>query len=131
MTKEFCDIKGDGTPGTGVCINNCETGIVNNKSPPAQLRSIGYFEAWNPERPCLWMDITDFDQDRYTHIHFAFANVTSNLAVDVGSVQTQFNKFKTLRKSKRILSFGGWAQSTSKTTFQIFRDAGKSWERSL
>jgi hypothetical protein len=52
-TKEFCEITGDGTPGMGTCVSNCGMNIVNNALPPAQFRKIGYFEAWNPVRPCL------------------------------------------------------------------------------
>lgn len=37
---------------------------------------IGYFEAFNTERPCLTMDVTYMDTSKLTHIHFAFATVT-------------------------------------------------------
>jgi GH18 family chitinase len=98
--------------------------IVNNSVPPAEYRRIGYFEAWNPDRLCLWMDASAIDQSKFTHIHFAFADVTPDFKVDVSKVQAQFNKFKALTTSKRIIAFGGWAASTSTTTFQIFRDGG-------
>jgi GH18 family chitinase len=124
-TKDFCEVTGDGTPGTGTCISNCGTDIVNNDVAPAVFRKIGYFEAWNPDRPCLWMDVGSIDQSKYTHIHFAFADVTPDFQVDVSKVQVQFDKFKALRTSKRIIAFGGWAASTSKSTFQTFRDGGK------
>jgi hypothetical protein len=45
---------GYGTPGMGTCVSNCGINVFNNAQPPAQFRKIGYFEAWNPERPCLW-----------------------------------------------------------------------------
>ncbi|GAB1316462.1 hypothetical protein MFIFM68171_06672 [Madurella fahalii] len=106
-TKEFCKITGDGTPGMGTCISNCGMDIVNNKNAPAVYRKIWYFEAWNSERQCLWMDVTSFDESRFTHIHFAFADITPDFQVDV---------------TKRIVAFDGWAASTSPTTFQIFRE---------
>ena len=124
-TKDFCEITGDGTPGTGTCVSNCGMDIVNNNTPPSEYRKIGYFEAWNVDRDCLWMDATSIDENQFTHIHFAFADVTPDFKVDVSKVQTQFDKFKALRKSKRIVAFGGWAASTSTTTFQIFRDGGE------
>jgi GH18 family chitinase len=123
-TKDFCAITGDGTPGTGTCISNCGMNIVNNAAPPSQFRKIGYFEAWNPDRPCLWMDATSIDETKFTHVHFAFADITSDFQVDVSKVQAQFNKFKALKTAKRVVAFGGWAASTSKTTFQVFRDGG-------
>ncbi|KAK0710573.1 glycoside hydrolase superfamily [Apiosordaria backusii] len=128
-TKEFCEITGDGTPGTGTCVSNCGMEIVNNKVPPAEYRKIGYFEAWNPDRDCLWMDATSIDESKFIHIHFAFADVTPDFKVDVSKVQAQFNKFKALKTSKRIVAFGGWAASTSTTTFQIFRDGVNSANR--
>jgi hypothetical protein len=123
--KDFCAITGDGTPGTGTCISNCGMEIVNNNVAPSVYRKIGYFEAWNPERPCLWMDVSSIDESKFTHVHFAFADVTPDFRVDVSKVQDQFDKFKALKKAKRIVAFGGWTASTSKTTFQIFRDGGE------
>jgi GH18 family chitinase len=99
--------------------------IVNNNTPPSEYRRIGYFEAWNVDRDCLWMDATSIDENQFTHIHFAFADVTPDFKVDISKVQVQFDKFKALKKSKRIVAFGGWAASTSTTTFQIFRDGGE------
>lgn len=125
-TKDFCEITGDGTPGTGTCVSNCGMDIINNNTPPSEYRRIGYFEAWNVDRDCLWMDASSIDENQFTHIHFAFADVTPDFRVDISKVQAQFDKFKALKKSKRIVAFGGWAASTSTTTFQIFRDGGES-----
>lgn len=55
--------------------------IVNNKEPPKSFIKVGYFESWNPyTRPCLNMDIKDISKldGGYTHIHFAFANLTED-----------------------------------------------------
>lgn len=57
-TKDFCiDTSVDGAPGTAAkgtygCISNCGMDIVNNKQAPAKFERIGYFEAWNHNRPC-------------------------------------------------------------------------------
>ncbi|KAK4150040.1 hypothetical protein C8A00DRAFT_46482 [Chaetomidium leptoderma] len=111
------------------CNTNCGMDIVNNNAPPAEYRKIGYFEAWNPDCTCLWMDATSIDESKFTHIHFAFADVTPDFQVDISKVQAQFNKFKALTASKRIVAFGGLAASTSTTTFQIFRDGVSSANR--
>ena len=65
VTEEFCtktpaDTGAPGTaqPGTNGCISNCGTKITNNDDAPEEFRRVGYFEAWNTERKCLNMDIT-------------------------------------------------------------------------
>ena len=62
ITKDFCisspaDTGAPGTakPGSNGCIANCGMKIVNNGSPPASFKRVGYFEAWNRDRPCLHM----------------------------------------------------------------------------
>ena len=73
------------------------------------------------------MGVEDINTDRFTHIHFAFGGVTSELAIDVGGdIAELFQKFTKLQGVKRIVSFGGWADSTEK--FWIFRNAVESQE---
>lgn len=67
------------------------------------------------------MDISEVDTDRYTHIHFAFGNLTANWIPDLSGARKEFEGFKQLTGVKRILSFGGWAFSTDPSTYQIFR----------
>ncbi|KAK2782279.1 hypothetical protein FQN53_000095 [Emmonsiellopsis sp. PD_33] len=137
VTAEFCtptpaDTGAPGTadPGTNGCISNCGTDIVNNDDPPANFRRVGYFEAWNSNRPCLHMDVTEIDTTELTHIHFAFATVTEDFKVTAADVQEQFDKFVDMTTdAKKILSFGGWAFSTEGGTFQRFRDATKPENR--
>lgn len=62
----------------------------------------------------------------YTHIHFAFANVTrGTYKPEITDEQTlsEFESFKKLTNVKKIISFGGWAFSTEPGTFQILREA--------
>ena len=133
VTEEFCtetpaDTGAPGTaqPGTNGCISNCGTDIENNDSPPDTFRRVGYFEAWNHNRPCLHMDVTQIDTTELTHIHFAFATITEDFKVTVADVQEQFDKFVEMKTdAKKIVSFGGWAFSTEPETFQRFRDATK------
>lgn len=115
-TDEFCtDTTVDGRlgtakPGTNGCISNCGTKIVNNNVKPDSFARIGYFEGWNKERDCLQMDATQLDSNHYSHIHFAFATISSDFKVSMATnVKEQFDKFmKTPYYSvKKILSFGG------------------------
>lgn len=130
-TKEFCTpspaktgAPGTALPGTNGCISNCGTDIINNSNKPASFARVGYFEAWNANRPCLNMDISQFNPDWYTHVHFAFATITPDFKVNISGVEDQFNKMKTLdmKGAKKILSFGGWSFSTSQDTYPIFRN---------
>ncbi|PYI16968.1 glycoside hydrolase, partial [Aspergillus violaceofuscus CBS 115571] len=129
ITDEFCtdDPADTGAPGTAKngtngCISNCGTNITNNEDKPSQVRRIGYFEAWNLDRACLHMDISKFQgSDYYTHVHWAFANVTTDWAVDVSGYQGQFDGLLNLTGISRILSFGGWGFSTTGYTYSIFR----------
>jgi GH18 family chitinase len=90
---------------------------------------VAYFEAWNSNRKCLNMDVDQIDKSKYTHIHFAFANVTSGYNIDVSGAQHQFNLFKAMTGIKKIISFGGWDFSTKPGTFNILRDAVKPANR--
>jgi hypothetical protein len=127
-TEDFCtDTRGNGAPGTAKtgtngCISNCGMDIIPGDKPPAEYRSVGYFEAWNDNRPCLWMEATDIDPKKYTHIHFAFARLKADFSIDVAYVQRQFDKFKKLSGVKKVLAFGGWSDSTSRDSFLILRN---------
>ncbi|RBR16344.1 hypothetical protein FVER53590_05940 [Fusarium verticillioides] len=135
ITADFCKnttlgAPGTAKPGTNGCISNCGTDIVNNKSPPSSFMSVGYFEAWNQDRPCLWMDVSELEKrSELTHVHFSFARLTDSFEVDVSHVSYQFNKFKKLRGPKRILAFGGWVDSTHPTKYHILRNAVKMENR--
>lgn len=127
-TDDFCveapaDTGAPGTskPGKNGCISSCGMEITNNNSPPSSFAHVAYFEAWNHNRRCLHMDVGKIDRDKYTHIHFAFADITPDYQVDVSKHQGQFNLMKTLTGIKRIVSFGGWAYSTEAPTYNIFR----------
>jgi chitinase len=131
MDKDFCienpaDTKAPGTskPGMNGCVSNCGMNITNNAKGPASFAHVAYFEAWNQDRPCLHMDVTDIDTKKYTHIHFAFPNVTAgDFKIDVGTLKDQFDKMKKMTGIKRIVSLGGWAFSADAPTYTIFRQA--------
>ncbi|KAM5353884.1 hypothetical protein ACJ41O_000534 [Fusarium nematophilum] len=141
-TDEFCtespaDTKAPGAfkINTNGCISNCGTDIVNNKSPPKEFNRIGYFQAYNPSRPCMHMDASEIEDNfkELTHVHFAFSGITADYDVNIPEdVKKQFDVFDKMDAPfKKILSFGGWAESTDAATFQRYRDVVKPEYRSV
>jgi hypothetical protein len=129
ITDEFCTVSssttnapGTAAPGENGCISNCGAGMVDNGTSPVGFRRVGYFEAFDKKQPCLNMDVTDINTANYSHVHLAFANVTTDFNADVTSIRDQFDKFVTMTGVKKILSFEGWAFSTDPATFHIFRE---------
>ncbi|KAI3545124.1 hypothetical protein CABS03_14973 [Colletotrichum abscissum] len=129
VTAEFCTESGSesGAPGTAApgengCISNCGVEIVKSDAPEKPIR-IGYFEAWNAKRPCLNMRADQISTDEYTHIHFAFPNVTEDFKINVSNIQKEFDRFKKLTGVKRVVSLGGWAFSNDAATVHILRNA--------
>ncbi|KFH40781.1 Killer toxin subunits alpha/beta-like protein [Hapsidospora chrysogenum ATCC 11550] len=136
-TAEFCRPLPKGSapgapqkPGGPTCISGCGMDVVNNKNPPKEFVKIGYFEGYGISRPCDRVSIGTIDTSKYTHIHFAFATVTSDdYEVDMGPTINQFSQFKKMKGVKKILSFGGWAFSTEPETYQVFRNGVRSENR--
>lgn len=52
------------------------------------------------------MPITNFDATGYTHIHLAFATITTDWNVDILEIEQQFLNFVQMTGFKKILSFG-------------------------
>lgn len=135
VDKDFCvptqsetGNPGTAAPNTNGCVQNCGMDIVNNGSPPPSFIKVGYYEAWNRERPCLHMTPQQIPSS-YTHIHYSFADITPGFGVGLGRFGDVFEQFKALRGPKRIVAFGGWAFSTEPETYQFFRDAVKAENR--
>ncbi|KAH7116609.1 putative glycosyl hydrolase, family 18 [Dactylonectria estremocensis] len=135
MTDDFCVIAkaATGAPGTTAkgknsCISSCGRDVIKGTAPAKTMR-VAYFEAWNSKRKCLNMDVNEIDKSKYTHIHFAFADVTSTFNVDVSASLRQFNLFKAMTGIKKIISFGGWDFSTKPGTYNILREAVKPANR--
>lgn len=88
--------------------------------------SIGYYEAWNMDRGCMRMAISDISKlnSTYTHVHWVFGTINENLTLTINDdTFEQFGSFLNLTDTKRIMSFGGWDFSTSPATYQLFREA--------
>jgi GH18 family chitinase len=78
------------------------------------------------------MNVNEIDTTQYTHIHFAFPNVTrGDYRVEITDpiVQKQFELFKGMSGVKKIVSLGGWAFSTEPGTFSILREAAQPANR--
>jgi GH18 family chitinase len=50
------------------------------------------------------MDVRQIDMTKYSHIHFAFLDLTTAFAVDTSQFQDSFNNFVALTGVKRIVS---------------------------
>jgi len=130
INGDFCEKKASdlGNPGTSKlqngCVSNCGTEIKQSSSGPSSYSRVGYYETWNFNRECLWMKAENANTgNRYTHIHWAFANVdTSGWKVQINDTFKQWDGFKR-QPLKRIISFGGWGYSTEPGTYDILRQA--------
>ncbi|KAH7014604.1 chitinase [Microdochium trichocladiopsis] len=135
LSDDFCiDTRGDGAPGTAKpetngCISNCGLDIVKG-SAPAQFIKLGYFEAFNLNRECLNMDVSQIDKS-YTHVHFAFGMLTNDFEVyfEDAYQEYQFKEFKKMTGIKKIISFGGWVFSNDRKYYSIFRNGVKPANR--
>lgn len=102
--------------------------IIKGSAPSSKI-NVAYFEGWNRERQCLHMDVDQVDKTRYSHIHFAFIDITSDFKMNTTKVQAQFDIFKRMTGIKKIVSFGGWDFSNAPGTFRILREATKPANR--
>lgn len=124
-TSEYCD-KTDsptGAPGTAGCISNCGYGKIHT-NPASTFKNIGY---WLDVSGAMALDPTTLDDGSYTAIHYAFVPIKSDMTID--DSQFKISKFLSLKKTKKIASFGGWEFSTSPSTYQIFRNGVQAANR--
>ncbi|KAL7930240.1 glycoside hydrolase family 18 protein [Trichoderma chlorosporum] len=121
-----------GNPGTAPfrsngCISNCGTEIINNDKPPLDgFKRIGYYEAFNWERSCLNMRAEMSNTQNYTHMHWAFGEVKSDMSVFINDTYGQWDGFIGLKNVKKIVSFGGWGFSTGVASYEVLRKAMSS-----
>ncbi|KFY08962.1 hypothetical protein V492_05773 [Pseudogymnoascus sp. VKM F-4246] len=128
-----CDIHAPagGGPGSvakgfqGTCTSNCGMNIKQNSGPPVAFQRIGYYESYNLERECLWLNAKNANTDgSYTHIHWGFLEIDPvTFKPVIVDKNNQWGQFKNLTNVKRIASFGGWAYSTEPATYNILRSA--------
>ncbi|KAJ5737097.1 uncharacterized protein N7483_002222 [Penicillium malachiteum] len=99
ITAEFCTVSNSttGNPGRAAanengCISNCSTDIIVSVDAPAETYSIAYFEAYDQTRPCLTMSVDQINTTFYSHIHFAFATITFDYAINITDAVTEANR---------------------------------------
>jgi chitinase len=119
---------GSAAPNTNGCVQNCGMDIVKSGPAPASFMKVGYFEAFNGERSCLHMSPKQIPSG-FTHVHYAFVDISPGFGVSLGQYADVFEEFKTLKGPKRIIAFGGWAFSTEPATYLFFRNAVKPENR--
>ncbi|EAW24055.1 uncharacterized protein NFIA_036270 [Aspergillus fischeri NRRL 181] len=107
---------------------NCGMEIVNNGNAPSQLKSVGYFEAFDQLRACLRMSVTEIPANKYSHIHFAFATVTPSFDVDISSVEDEYKKIVRMTGFKKILSFRDATKQEHRDTFVNNLVSFMSWQ---
>jgi chitinase len=120
--------------------------IVGNDEKPEVFARVVYFEAFNISRDCLRMDGTEIPVRKMMvegnpayGLPQSMARLTTTYSIsplqesmmiwkskfDKG-IEEQFDKFLDMDASwLKILSFGGWAESTDPETFQRYNDAVK------
>lgn len=110
ITPEFCTNKtgSTGNPGTAPtgqngCISNCGTDVKKDGAPSSPI-SVGYYESWNFDRPCLNMRADSIDTTKYTHYHWGFAAVTTDFGVSINDTYKQWSRFTGLANIKKIVS---------------------------
>jgi chitinase len=54
---------------------------------PSEIFTIRYFEGFDWSRPCLTTSISEVDTSGYTHIHFAFATINTDYALNITSIK--------------------------------------------
>ncbi|WQF90251.1 Putative glycoside hydrolase family 18, catalytic domain, glycosyl hydrolase family 18 (GH18) active [Colletotrichum destructivum] len=111
LMDDFCVVSrsetgapGTAAPGKHGCISNCGRDIIKGPAPAKKVK-LGYFEGWNFNRECLTMVASQINTDAYTHVHFAFPNVTRGdfrIEITDALVQEQFEYFKKLEGVKNI-----------------------------
>ncbi|KAL4767176.1 hypothetical protein BDW60DRAFT_220740 [Aspergillus nidulans var. acristatus] len=105
ITAEFCtesksksSAPGTAAAGENGCISNCRTDIVTSDAPET-YRQVVYFEGYNLDQECLYMDTSQLDTDTPTHL---------------------------LSGASCILSISGWSFLTDPGMYAIFRNAVQS-----
>ncbi|CAK7219293.1 hypothetical protein SBRCBS47491_003798 [Sporothrix bragantina] len=68
-------------------------GLVRSP-PPAEFLSIGYYEGYQFDWPCLYQDASQIDTSKFTYIHYAFTTINTDYTFGIG---TGMNRLSGLR----------------------------------
>ncbi|KAL5365893.1 bacteriodes thetaiotaomicron symbiotic chitinase [Aspergillus floccosus] len=106
-TEEFC---------SGGCQSGCDA--VNQPScsgTSSEAIYIGYYEGWNPKRPCDVILPEDINVSPWTHLFYSFAGIDSSdftITTTNANDEEYWSKFTALKQKKSSLktyiSVGGW-----------------------
>lgn len=122
MTTEFCNVT-DNTNTT--CQSNCEQPDSGGSGGDVQSRIIGYYEAWNVNKTCIGMPLSQIPVNALTHLHFSFLSINPGdfkIVPMEGIEESLLSEFTALKSQnsglKCIASVGGWTFSDNGTVTQ-------------
>ncbi|KAJ3122671.1 hypothetical protein HK100_011889, partial [Physocladia obscura] len=130
MTEDYCTQNTTAPPGNG-CQTNC-----GMEAPPAMKVcdnvmkiAVGYYEGWAETRRCMKYSPEDINPFQWTHIHFAFGVIDTNLQCNFGNSTFDLNQVQRLVSLKQqnpalkiIFSIGGWAFQNPGPTVDRFKN---------
>lgn len=101
------------------CGSGCQSGCEPVQQPacgttPSYRRRIGYYESWNPSRPCDVWQPEDINPFSWTHINYAFALIDKEFRLaQANTWDTSFySKLMALKDQNSelriFISIGGW-----------------------
>ncbi|KAF4251149.1 hypothetical protein CNMCM8057_006996 [Aspergillus fumigatus] len=102
------------------CGSGCQSGCDAVNEPfcsgtSSEAIYIGYYEGWNPQRPCDVVLPENINVNPWTHLYYSFAGIDSldfTITTTNGNDKEYWSKFTALKKKKPSLktyiSVGGW-----------------------
>ncbi|KAF9457380.1 glycoside hydrolase superfamily [Collybia nuda] len=121
LTSEFCSTAPNGDP----CNSNCGITALPSCSGTQLTRKIGYYASWASRRKCQPFGPENLDLTGYTHVIYAFVNISPLLELSMTGPDENILKGLVARKTdfpnvKILFAVGGWAFSTEDATRTIF-----------
>ena len=92
------------------------------------ILEIGYYASWAAYRSCREFQVKNIDPRSYTHLNYAFGNISKGVMVDPQSSDEiseikQFTALKEINTSlKTLVSVGGWTFNDPGPTRREFHD---------
>ncbi|CAF2912024.1 unnamed protein product [Rotaria sp. Silwood2] len=108
-TSDFCDI-------SKKCQNNCgDKKLPKCSNNQNNLIQVGYYASWAAYRSCQSYKSINIDPRDYTHLNYAFGNISNGIMVNPNTKEEednmqQFVALKQINSNLKVLiSVGGWA----------------------
>ncbi|CAF3892870.1 unnamed protein product [Adineta steineri] len=122
-TEDFCSI-------TKKCQNNCGSVELSmcSENDERQLLEIGYYASWARHRSCEAYTVQNIDAHKYTHLIYAFANISKGVMIDPETADEmlemkEFTNLKDVNPSLKVLiSVGGWTFTDPGPTREEFHN---------